>query len=252
MILNGLKLGQTINTGNSLRDLTKNGVGDEVSRVPTIADIPPRQIRLRLEFGLFYFAAPILIAVLFPPNWMFPALFAFTALGIVLLNWTPEFTWAELRYSWGNWSWRELGIFFVVMALFCTLLVQVLRPEAAFFLLLNRPEFLVVIWLGYPLASALPQELLFRALYYRRYHAILPNGRASYMLNAAVFSFAHLMYWSWIVTAMTFGGGLLFSWAYRQRGSFFYAVLLHAIAGNIIFAAGLGVYFYSGNVQRPF
>ncbi|MGI9367376.1 MAG: CPBP family glutamic-type intramembrane protease [Ruegeria sp.] len=55
-----------------------------------------------------------------------------------------------------------------------------------------------------------------------------------------------------MVTAMTFVGGLLFSWAYHRRGSFFYAVLLHAIAGNIIFAVGLGVYFYSGNVQRPF
>ena len=69
---------------------------------------------------------------------------------------------------------------------------------------------------------------------------------------ATLFSLAHLMYWSWIVAVMTFAGGLLFTWAYRKRGSFFYAVLLHAIAGNIIFAAGLGIYFYSGNVQRPF
>ncbi|MGI9367377.1 MAG: hypothetical protein ACR2O2_00950 [Ruegeria sp.] len=191
--MTGLSIAQSVNPGNSLRDLARNGVGDEVNREPAISDTPPQHIRLRLEFGLFYFAAPILIAVLFPPNWMFPALFAFTALGIVLLNWTPGFTWAELRYSWGNWAWRELGMFFVLMASFCTLLVQVLRPDAAFFLLLNRPEFLAVIWIGYPLASALPQELLFRALYYRRYHAILPNGRASYLLNAAVFSFAHLM-----------------------------------------------------------
>ena len=78
------------------------------------------------------------------------------------------------------------------------------------------------------------------------------HHRAFYLLNASLFSLAHLMYWSWIVAIMTFGGGLLFTWAYRRRGSFFYAVLLHAIAGNIIFAAGLGIYFYSGNVQRPF
>ena len=98
-------------------------------------------------------------------------------------------------------------------------------------------------WAGYPIASALPQELLFRSLFYRRYHAILPQGQKVYLINAALFSLAHLMYWSWIVAVMTFGGGLLFSWAYRKRGSFFYAVLLHAIAGNIIFAVGLGVYF---------
>ncbi len=213
---------------------------------------PVSLVRLRFEFGLFYVAVPLVIAVLFPPDWMFPALFAFTGLGIALLYWTPGFHWAELRYDWGNWSWRELAIFTIVMSAFCVAVIQIARPEAAFFLLLNRPEMLAFIWIGYPLASALPQELLFRSLFFRRYHAILPDGRRAYVLNAAIFSFAHLMYWSWIVAAMTFAGGLLFTWAYRQRGSFFYAVLLHAIAGNILFAAGLGVYFYSGNVQRPF
>ncbi len=208
--------------------------------------------RLRLEFGAFFVAVPLLIAVLFPPNWMFPALFAFTGLGVVLLHTTPGFQWAELRYNWANWSVRELVAFTTVTALFCTALIYLTRPDAAFFLLIHRPEMLAFIWVGYPLLSALPQELLFRPLFYRRYHGILPDGRKADLLNAAIFSFAHLMYWSWIVAIMTFVGGLLFSWAYRKRGSFFYAVLLHAIAGNIIFAVGLGVYFYSGNVQRPF
>ncbi|WP_367646932.1 CPBP family intramembrane glutamic endopeptidase [Ruegeria arenilitoris] len=216
----------------------------------TRAAVP--EMRLRLEFGAFFIAAPLLIAVLFPPNWMFPALFAFTGLGIILLHNTPGFSWAELRYGWRNWSWREVVLFTVAMAAVCTVLVKATRPDAAFFLLIHRPEMLAFIWVGYPLLSALPQELLFRPLFYRRYHGILPTGRAADVLNAAIFSFAHLMYWSWIVAVMTFAGGLLFSWAYRKRGSFFYAVLLHAIAGNIIFAAGLGIFFYSGNVQRPF
>lgn len=216
------------------------------------ADSAAPHLRLRLEFGLFFIAVPVLIAVFFPPNWMFPSLFTFTAIGIVLLHLTPGFAWAELRYNWRNWSWREVAVFIVAMTAFCTAIVIATRPEAAFFLLRNRPEFLIVIWLGYPVLSALPQELLFRSLFFRRYHAILPDGRAAYLLNAGLFSLAHLMYWSWIVAVMTFTGGLLFTWAYRKRGSFFYAVLLHAIAGNIIFAAGLGIYFYSGNVQRPF
>ncbi|WP_170347873.1 MULTISPECIES: CPBP family intramembrane glutamic endopeptidase [Ruegeria] len=216
------------------------------------ADSGVPYLRLRLEFGLFFIAAPVLIAVFFPPDWMFPSLFTFTAIGIVLLHITPGFAWAELRYNWRNWSWREVALFTFAMTIFCAVVVMAMRPEAAFFLLRNRPEFLLVIWIGYPLLSALPQELLFRSLFFRRYHEILPNGRAAYLLNAALFSLAHLMYWSWIVAVMTFAGGLLFTWAYRKRGSFFYAVLLHAIAGNIIFAAGLGIYFYSGNVQRPF
>lgn len=223
-----------------------------MSKTTDWADSTAPLSQLRLEFGLFFIAVPVLIAVFFPPNWMFPSLFAFTAIGIVLLHSTPGFSWAELRHNWHNWSWGEVALYTAAMTSFCAALVMATRPEAAFFLLRNRPEFLLVIWFGYPLLSALPQELLFRSLFFRRYHAILPNGRAAYLLNAALFSLAHLMYWSWIVAVMTFAGGLLFTWAYRKRGSFFYAVLLHAIAGNIIFAAGLGVYFYSGNVQRPF
>ncbi len=51
---------------------------------------------------------------------------------------------------------------------------------------------------------------------------------------------------------MTFFGGLAFAWAYEIRRSFPLAVLLHAVAGNLVFLTGLGLYFYSGNVVRPF
>jgi uncharacterized protein len=71
-------------------------------------------------------------------------------------------------------------------------------------------------------------------------------------LNAALFSFAHLMYWNWIVAAMTFAGGLAFAFSYAVRRNFPEAVIAHSVAGVILFALGLGVFFYSGNVDRPF
>jgi membrane protease YdiL (CAAX protease family) len=116
----------------------------------------------------------------------------------------------------------------------------------------ERPGFFILVMLFYPILSALPQELLFRVLWFRRYGGILPGGNAGLVLNAAVFSLAHLMYWSGIVTAMTFAGGLAFAWAYQRRGSFAMAVVLHGLAGQIVFALGLGMFFYSGNAARPF
>ena len=59
------------------------------------------------------------------------------------------------------------------------------------------------------------------------------------------------MYWSWIVAFMTFCGGWIFARAYLRHG-FPAAWALHAVAGNVLFAVGMGVYFYTGNVQRPF
>jgi membrane protease YdiL (CAAX protease family) len=93
---------------------------------------------------------------------------------------------------------------------------------------------------------------VYRPLFFRRYGAILPRLTPAIWLNAALFSLAHLMYWSWIVTAMTFSGGLAFAWAYEARRNFPMAVVLHAVAGVVVFLLGLGVFFYSGNVRRPF
>ncbi len=49
------------------------------------------KLRLRTEFALFYVLSPLLIAVFLPPSRMFPALFAFTGLGVLLLAITPRF-----------------------------------------------------------------------------------------------------------------------------------------------------------------
>ncbi len=208
--------------------------------------------RLWLEFSLFYLLAPALIAVFLPPRQMFPALFAFTALGLLLLAVTPRFHWSRLLDGARNWKLHEFLGFTLLCILGFSALIYLLRPDAAFFLLSERPQLLGMIWLFYPFLSALPQELLFRVLFFRRYRIILPQGMGADVLNAAVFSFAHLMYWSWVVALITFAGSFIFSHAYRTRGSFLYAVLLHAIAGNLLFTVGMGVYFYSGNVVRPF
>ena len=54
-----------------------------------------------------------------------------------------------------------------------------------------------------------------------------------------------------VVAVMTFVGGLIFARLYQQRG-FPAAWVAHAIAGNMLFTVGMGHYFWSGNVVRPF
>lgn len=212
----------------------------------------PRNRRLRGEWVLFYLIVPVAGAVLMPPDAVFGLLFALTGLGLVLLHRTPGFAWAELTRGWGGIDWARVAALAVATALACWAVLSATRPDAMFFLLRERPQLLAAIALLYPVLSALPQEIVFRPLFFRRYGAILPSGRAALVLNAAVFSLAHLMYWSWIVAAMTFVGGLAFAEAYARRASFATAVLQHAAAGIILFASGMGIYFYSGAVTRPF
>lgn len=207
--------------------------------------------RLWAEFAGLYIGVPVAIAVALPPRQMFLALFAVTLLGLALLWWTGGFPWRGLVRGWRRVPWAEAALIALAVLATGVVLLSWRQPEALFAMARARPGFLLVIWALYPLLSALPQELVFRALFFHRYGALLPAGNRALLLNAAVFSLAHLMYWSPIVAAMTFVGGYLFARAYRDRG-FTAAWVLHAVAGNMIFAVGMGLWFYSGNVVRPF
>ncbi|MEI4486241.1 CPBP family intramembrane glutamic endopeptidase [Frigidibacter sp. MR17.14] len=215
-------------------------------------DWPPSRPWLWVEFIGLYLAIPLLIAVWLPASRMFTALFAMTALGLVLLWRTPGFSW--LRLARDGWRGLSLGPVVVLAALTALASVAVLAATggAMFELPRERPGLWVAILVLYPLLSALPQELIFRPLFFRRYARLLPGDRAAIVMNAAVFALAHLMYWSWVVAAMTFAGGLAFAWAYEVRKSLPLAVVLHAVAGGVLFTVGMGAYFYSGNVVRPF
>lgn len=209
--------------------------------------------RLRVEFALFYVVAPLTMAVALPPVWLFPVLGVVTALGLILLAITPGFRWRELLTGAGRMSWPLLLGVVAGTAILGYAVVSLTVPEARWFLVQRNPSLMLAIALLYPFLSALPQEIVFRPLFFRRYATILPRrSDLAILLNAAVFSFAHLMYWSWIVVLMTFAGGLIFAYSYRMRGNFPEAVVAHSLAGIVVFALGLGVFFYSGNVTRPF
>ncbi|MGS4947024.1 CPBP family intramembrane glutamic endopeptidase [Meridianimarinicoccus sp. RP-17] len=207
---------------------------------------------LKVEFALFYVIVPVAGAVLLPANAMFGLLFGMTALGLLLLQITPGFGWHELTRGWHRVDWARVAGLALLTAAAAWAVLQATRPGAMFFLPRERPQLMLAIALLYPLLSALPQEIVFRPLFFRRYGALFGHERLALTVNAAVFSLAHLMYWSWIVAAMTFVGGLAFAEAYARRGSFPTAVVQHAVAGIVLFAMGMGVYFYSGAVTRPF
>lgn len=208
---------------------------------------------LRVEFLAFYVLAPLALAVVLPADALFPALLAVAVLGAILLGVTPGFRWSELTQGIGRIAWSRVLLFAAGTAAVGYVVLAASQPSAFLILPREMPRLMLMIAVLYPLLSALPQELIFRALFFRRYAAILPaDPYRQIFANAAIFSAAHLMYWSWIVAAMTFVGGLFFAWSYRIRGSFPEAVVLHSLSGIVLFALGLGVFFYSGNIVRPF
>lgn len=209
------------------------------------------------EFLVFFVGVPVGVAVVLPPSWMFPALFALTFVGLVLLGFTSGFRWVSLFEGWSRISWMLIGgVALATFAVSYTVLwwfaperlFQLFGPDAP--RMWGGYSVIWVIALFYPFVSALPQEIVFRPLFFRRYGGLFERG--GLWVNSAIFSLAHLMYWSWIVAAMTFVGGYVFAWSYERRGNFPEAMVAHSVAGVVLFAVGMGAYFYSGNVVRPF
>lgn len=219
-----------------------------------VADTPDTlksSLWLKIEFVALYIGAPLAIALFMPGNLLFEALAVFSVGGMLLLWRTGGFGWRSLVRGWSRIPWLDVLWIALATLVAGTIIMWISNPARLFDIPRNRPEFLLVIWPFYPLLSALPQELIFRPLFFHRYAALLPSGQAAIAINAAAFSFAHLMYWSWVVALMTFVGGWVFARSYLRDG-FPAAWILHAVAGNILFAVGMGYYFYSGNVVRPF
>jgi membrane protease YdiL (CAAX protease family) len=202
--------------------------------------------RLLAEFGLLYVGLPLLMALALPPDWLWPVLFGVTAVAAGLLAATPGFRWRDLLA--GRVAWGQVVLVVLGTALVCTALVWWLLPGRFLTLPRRSPELWLTIMALYPFLSALPQELVFRALYFRRYAPLFPSRPVAVLVNGGAFALAHLMFWNWIALALCFVGGVIFALAYLGRGGFPQAVLLHALCGMILFTAGLGTFFYHGAV----
>lgn len=210
-----------------------------------------RRAALWAEFLVLFVGAPLAIALFLPPREMFTALFAFAVAGVGLLWWTGNFDWRNLVRGWGRVRWGRSVVFGLLVGVIGVGIMRASQPGFVPNLSPERLRFMLLLWCLYPLLSALPQELIFRSLFFHRYGGLFASMAQARLANAALFSLAHLMYWSWVVLALTFVGGWIFAHVYLRRG--FPAVwVLHGIAGNVLFTVGMGRYFFSGNVVQPF
>lgn len=195
------------------------------------------------ELIVLFVGGPIVMALFIDPSRMWTVLIGSGVLGIVLLNRTAGFEWDSLRRNVINWrGFVLLGILVLAVA---SVLCWWLLPERLFLIFREYPVFIFVLAIAYPIILVIPQELIYRVLFFKRYGDLFASERTAIFVNAVLFALAHLMYWHWVVFAMTFIGSFIFARNYL-RGSFLEAVAYHSIAGLMIFASGLGWLFYSG------
>ncbi|MEX2520171.1 MAG: CPBP family glutamic-type intramembrane protease [Paracoccaceae bacterium] len=209
----------------------------------------PSHGRLWVEFIVLFVGAPLAMSATFGLYPLFPVLIGFAALSCLLLHLTPGWRWRKLFAGPVLGEWRLILLFASVAIAVSLIVVFALAPARLLDLPLNRTRLWLMIMLLYPIFSALPQELIFRALFFERYGALFPNRWTAIAANGAAFALGHLFFGAWVTLLMTGFGGAIMGWAYLRHRSFGLALALHALAGQIIFTVGLGIYFYHGAVQ---
>ena len=210
----------------------------------------PSRTRLWAEFLALFVAAPVAMALFHGAYPLFGALLVFAAVSVVLLSRTPGFALRELARGPVLGQWHLILGFAAIAAAVIGSLVLLLVPGHLLALPRHRTELWLMIMALYPFVSALPQEVIFRVLFFRRYGRLFSGDKIALAANTLAFAAAHLFYQNPVAIGLTLVGGLVFGWVYQRHGSFLLVLVLHALAGQIIFTLGLGIYFYSGAIGQ--
>lgn len=139
---------------------------------------------------------------------------------------------------------RPIIIRAIIAFAFLGAVFAVMEPEALFAFMIEQPQIWLVVIVLYPMLSALPQELLYRAFFFHRYGKVFKSERLKIHISALAFAFVHIIYMNYPAVFLTYGAGYLFARTYHESRSLLAVSFEHALYGCFIFTIGLGKYFY--------
>lgn len=146
-------------------------------------------------------------------------------------------------------NWRPLLLRFLVFALISLASVYFFSRDFLFILPKERFTIWLLILVLYPLWSAYPQELIYRAYFFHRYRNLVKQEWLLIGLNAILFSFSHIIFKNLLAIVLTLVGGVMFALTYKRSNSLMVVFTEHMLYGNWIFTVGIGQYFYAPMVN---
>ena len=102
---------------------------------------------------------------------------------------------------------------------------------------LKKYYFISILLLFYLLFSVIPQEIIFRFLFFYNYKDYF-NKFEILLLNSLVFSFCHLIYFDIYILLFSFFGNLLFTFNYMQNKSLLVVIVEHFLLGQTLIILG--------------
>ena len=129
---------------------------------------------------------------------------------------------------------------FTLLIIFTMSFVYFVMPENLFTVVKEKPRHWITFVGLYSIVSVIPQELLYRTFFFKRYSNLFTSNKQLFFVNAVIFSLGHLFFKNSIVLIITFIGGYIFCVTYSKSKSTFLVSLEHAIYGSWLFTVGMG------------
>ncbi len=102
---------------------------------------------------------------------------------------------------------------------------------------LKKYYFTSILLLFYLSFSVIPQEIIFRFLFFYKYKDYF-NESEILLLNSLVFSFCHLIYFDIYILLFSFFGNLLFTFNYMKNKSLLVVIVEHFLLGQTLIILG--------------
>lgn len=219
-----------------------------VSVAATNASDKIQKILLGSEFVCIFFVLPILFTLSIRGTHPFPFIIAGALFAAFYLLRDKGFS----RKSFGDLftlrkNVKRILLPFLAISLIAITTIALTKPEALF----DYPRHKTALWLAiiifYPLFAVYPQELFYRAFFFRRYHSLFPGKHTMPIVSAVTFGFAHIIYGNIPAVLLTLLGGYLFAITYQHSRSILVVSLEHALYGCLLYTIGLGQFIHTGS-----
>jgi len=193
-----------------------------------------------IEFFIIFIIIPVSYALHYP--WQIKltiGLLGFLYVIYILLNVEKNKFRLASNLNW-KLFWKRTGLKFLVLAILTTLFVWFSEKANLFEVFENKPKLWIMMVFMNAIFSVYPQELIYRTLYFQRYESLFKNKALFIVLNAIVFSMAHLFFRNTLVHILTFIGGIVFALTYNKTRSTVMVSIEHSIYGCWLFTVGMG------------
>ena len=199
-----------------------------------------RLLLMRAEFALLFFGLPLTAIVV--DLRAYTPLVVLTMLGstIALLSATRNFHWRDLLPVDAVSEWRIVAGSAALFAALAALLSFMIAPSQ----FLHTPAGFAPMLIAFPATTAIPVELVQRALLFRRFGHLFPNETAALLTGALSNALVYQMLTGGPAgAAFGFVVGLLLGRIYFRTGQFALCVRVQWFAAVAIFVLGPGALF---------